>query len=131
MPRHEVIERVLTLGSLDPEELDAYAFRLTELNLTPAELRFIAASMTEIARKTETATPEVKGIVDRALLRLLRLLPAILANKFARPYSWTISVRAAAGGLTLHFVGDTFRDEPHGPLPRFFAKQKTRQSSGC
>jgi hypothetical protein len=86
MPRHEVIERALTLDTLDPEQLDAFAFRLTELNLTPAELRFMAASMTEIARKTESASPEVKGMVDKALLRLLRLLPTTLANKFARPY---------------------------------------------
>jgi hypothetical protein len=86
IPRHEVIERVLTFENLDYEQLDAYAFRLAELKLTPAELRFIAASMTEVARKTESASPEVKGIVDKALFRLLRLLPTTLANKFARPY---------------------------------------------
>jgi hypothetical protein len=71
---------------LDYEALDAYAFRLTELELNSPELKFLAASMTEIARKTETASPEVKGFVDRALLRLVRLLPAALANRFARPY---------------------------------------------
>lgn len=86
MPRQEVIERVLTLDGLDPEQLDAYAYRLTELNLTPAELRFVADSMTEIARKTEGASPEVKGLVDKALLRLVRVLPPTLAYRFARPY---------------------------------------------
>src|ERR1700684_1217367 len=86
MPRHEVIERVLDFGNFGFEELDAYAFRLTELKLTPAELRFMAESMTDIAIKTENALPEVKTVVDKALLRLLRLLPSTLGRKFAQPY---------------------------------------------
>ena len=86
VPRHEIIERVLMIDSLNPEELDAYAYRLTELKLTPAEFRFLAESMTEIARKTESASPEVKNLVDKALLRLVRILPLTLANRFARPY---------------------------------------------
>jgi hypothetical protein len=86
VPRHEVIERALTVDSLDPEQLDACAFRLTELELTPTELRFLAASMTEIARETENASPEIKGVVDRAFLRLVSLLPTQLADRFARPY---------------------------------------------
>jgi hypothetical protein len=85
-PGQELIGRVLDLEALDYEALDAYAFRLTELGLTSSELRFLAAGMTVIARKTETASPEVKGIVDKALLRLVRLLPPALADQFARPY---------------------------------------------
>jgi hypothetical protein len=85
-PRQELIERVLDLEALDYEALDAYAFRLTELGLTSPEFKFLAASMTEIARKTETASPEVRAIVDKALLRLVRLLPPALADQFARPY---------------------------------------------
>src|ERR1700732_33049 len=85
-PRQELIERALDLEALDYEALDAYAFRLTELGLTSQEFKFLAASMTEITRKTETASPEVRGIVDKALLRLVRLLPPGLADQFARPY---------------------------------------------
>lgn len=86
MPRHEVIERILILDTSHPEQLDAYVYRLTELKPTREELSFIATSMTEIARKTEDAAPEVKGMVDKALLRLVRLLPTALANRFAEPY---------------------------------------------
>jgi hypothetical protein len=86
MPRQELIERVLNFEVLDYEALDACAFRLTELELKSPELKFLATSMIEIARKTETASPEVKGFVDKALLRLVRLLPAALANRFAMPY---------------------------------------------
>lgn len=86
MPRQELIERVLDVDGLDCDALDAYAFRLTELGLMPREFRFLAASMTEIARKTESASPEVKRVADKALLRLVRLLPVGLADRFAQPY---------------------------------------------
>ena len=86
LPRYEVIEQVLTLDSLDFGKLDAFAYRITELQLTAAELGFLSASMTGIARTTEGSPPDVQRLVEKALLRLIRLLPRTPAKKFALPY---------------------------------------------
>jgi hypothetical protein len=83
LPRQHIIEQVL---NMDNDDLDAYLYRLRELEPTISELEFIADAMTGLASKYESASPETKLKVDKALLRLIHLLPAELAYRFAEPY---------------------------------------------
>lgn len=80
----ELIDRVI--GFDKGNQLSIYVYRLYEIELTDSDLKKLADAMGKLARRSENFPSRLKTIVDRALLRLLRLLPSQLAVQFAIPY---------------------------------------------
>lgn len=66
--------------------MKAYAYRLGELGLSHSEFEYLAQRMLELAQETENAPPQRRLVVDKSLLRLVRLLPKELAVRFVAPY---------------------------------------------
>src|SRR5205085_284820 len=83
MPREEIIKEVLKGES---DDMEAYAYRIGELGLSTSEFEYLVRRMSELARETENAPPQKRSVVDKALLRLVRLLPKEFATRFSAPY---------------------------------------------
>jgi hypothetical protein len=86
VPRETILRQVLDPDEWGKQGVDALLYRAGELQLTDAELARLVDGMTHLAWKTEDASPEIKHTTEVVILRLMRLLPARLAARFASPY---------------------------------------------
>lgn len=80
----EIIDRIAKLDEGD--DANDYVHRLSEMELADSELERLVDAMDSLAQRSENAFSKLKGKLDRTLLRLVRLLPSDLANRFAMPF---------------------------------------------
>jgi hypothetical protein len=80
----EIISKIL--DTTDEDDRSAYISRLLELRLNKPELNLLQRAMTTLIRRSENAPSALKRKLDRAVLRLVRMLPSRLATTFAGPY---------------------------------------------
>jgi|SRR6266403_950180 len=80
----EMISKIL--DTTDEDDRSAYISRLLELSLNKPELDLLQGAMTTLVRQSEKAPSGLKRRLDRAVLRLVRMLPSRLATTFAGPY---------------------------------------------
>jgi hypothetical protein len=80
----EIVDRIARLDEGDSKT--DYVHRLSEMELTDSELERLVDAMDLLAQRSENAPSKLKLKLDRTLLRLVRLLPSDLANRFAEPF---------------------------------------------
>lgn len=80
----EIIDRIARLDEGD--DANDYVRRLSEAKLADPELMRLVDAMDSLARRSENAPSRVKTKFDRTLLRLVRLLPSDLGNRFAERF---------------------------------------------
>ncbi len=80
----EITDRIAKLDEGD--DVNDYVHRLSEIGLADSELERLVDAMNGLAQRSENAPSKLKAKLDRTLLRLVRLLPSNLANRFAEPF---------------------------------------------
>ena len=80
----EIINKISGLNQDD--DPSGYIARLLELELNESELSLLARAIIKLARRSEEAPLALKRKLDRAILRLVRMLPPEVAAHFAAPY---------------------------------------------
>ena len=80
----EIVDRISEL--IEETDENVYIQRLAEIDLTESDFHSLIDAMNRLAMRSENSPSRLKGKIDHALLRLVRLLPSDIANDFAEPY---------------------------------------------
>lgn len=82
-----VEEIAFRISKLDEgDDTNDYVQRLSEMQLTDAENERLVDVMDLLAQRSEVAPSKLKAKLERTILRLARLLPPDIANRFAEPF---------------------------------------------
>jgi hypothetical protein len=79
----ELIERLIEFDeNIDTADVD----RLCRMDLSTSDHECITQAIWQLARRGQTATAKLRARIDRTILRLLRLIPAEMAQPIAEQY---------------------------------------------